>query len=54
MLGLGLSLTKVSSAISPYYAKLVNAFKARVQAGGGTVGSTACLKTDLTYLTENP
>ena len=33
---------------------LVNAFVSRVVADGGTVESTACLKTNLTFLTENP
>jgi hypothetical protein len=33
---------------------IVNSFAARVVADGGSVESTACLETDLTYLTENP
>jgi hypothetical protein len=33
---------------------IIDAFVIRVEADGGTVESTPCLETDLTYLTENP
>lgn len=54
MLGLGLSITLGGVVALSAAAKLAKAFKARVEADGGTVESTACLKTNLTYLTENP
>ena len=33
---------------------LVSAFKARVEADGGSVENTACLTTDVEFLTQNP
>lgn len=33
---------------------LVNAFIERVEAEGGSVENTACLTTDLEFLTQNP
>ena len=54
MLGLGLSITLGGVVALSAAAKLAKAFKARVEADGGTVESMACLTTDLTYLTNNP
>ncbi len=34
--------------------QLVSAFKTKVEADGGSVESTECLSTDLTFLTTNP
>ena len=34
--------------------QLVSAFKTRVEADGGSVENTACLTTDLEFLTQNP
>ena len=36
------------------WVKIVNDFKERVEGDGGTLESTACLNTDVKYLTENP
>jgi hypothetical protein len=33
---------------------LISAFEARVASDGGSVESSSCLATDLTFLTENP
>ena len=33
---------------------LVSAFKTRVEADGGSVENTACITTDVEFLTQNP
>ncbi len=54
MLGLGLSITLGGVVALSAAAKLAKAFKARVEADGGTVESMDCLTAELTYLTKNP
>jgi len=56
-MSLGLRLTATAIAVRRKVSlaeTLVNAFTARVQADGGSVENTACITTDLEFLTQNP
>ena len=50
-MGLGLGISVDWASLVPYYARVASAFKARVEADGGTVESMSCLKADLKVLT---
>jgi len=50
-MGLGLGISVDWASLVPYYAQVASAFKARVEADGGTVESMSCLKADLKVLT---
>ena len=52
-MGLGLGIS-VDWASVPSYAQVASAFKARVEADGGTVESMSCLTNDVKYLVQNP
>ena len=49
-MGLGLGISVDWASLVPYYARVASAFKARVEADGGTVESMSCLKKDLKVL----
>jgi len=49
-MGLGLGISVDWASLVPYYAQVASAFKARVEADGGTVESMSCLKADLKVL----
>ena len=49
-MGLGLGISVDWASLVPYYAQVASAFKARVEADGGTVESMSCLKKDLKVL----
>ena len=49
-MGLGLGISVDWASLVPYYARVASAFKARVEADGGTVESMSCLKADLKVL----
>ena len=49
-MGLGLGISVSWASLVPYYAQVATAFKARVEADGGTVESMSCLKKDLKVL----
>ena len=51
-MGLGLGISVDWASLVPYYAQVASAFKARVEADGGTVESMSCLKADLKVLTS--
>ena len=53
MLGLGTSILTGGVLSVSYSSLLVNAFKTRVEADGGSVENTACLTTDVEFLTQN-